>query len=485
MSFIRPGGVVGVALALAVWSLPAAAQAPGPDKPSEADDRGEPKAEPARAEEAPAPADAAPTPAAAPAPAKLAERPKNATPRITVRAYELGESAPALTTADAIEAQVGEVLAADKRFEFKSVVELLDHSDVAPRVLGQADLSVEDAEKSFGEMDLEKSKQLLKDAIMAYQKYLPQLAARGGGLLPLRDAWLKLAKARFFDGDNNGSRDALRYAFVLDPKVEFDKKRFPPQMKKTVIEAKLLFETLGPGKLVVDSDPPGATAYLNGVKLLKQTPTEPIDAQPGPNYISYERRGYAPFTAIFENNGGGEQASAVQSLARYPQNPLAPLDRARAQLDQGDKPPLVKDAAQALGVDLLLLIKTAKTAEGSKVTAYLYDARPDRILKRAEKTVPELDEPAAARELAGEVTSGVRLDGVWQPPAAPKKPSFWARFTEKSRDDLTRFRHWKGFWYVVGGVAGAVVVGAAVGIGVGVGPHHPTAGESIVLLGGN
>ena len=52
---------------------------------------------------------------------------------------------------------------------------------------------------------------------------------------------------------------------------------------------------------------------------------------------------------------------------------------------------------------------------------------------------------------------------------------------------MREFRHWKGFWYVIGGVAGADVIGAAVGIGVGVGGqrHGLSPGEQLVLIGGN
>jgi hypothetical protein len=412
-------------------------------------------------------------------------------PRLTLHVYEEEDAvAGAPSKSDAIDGALAELMDHDERVKWFKFYDLLEPPDVAARALGEADLALHDAEQSFAEMDLDKTKELLKNAILTYQQYLPQLAARGGGITPLRDAWIKLAKTRFFDGDQPGSRDALRYVFAVDPGMKtFDPKLFPPQMKKTVVEARLLFDTLGSGKLTVDSDPQGAIVYLNGIKLEKVTPTDAVDAQPGPNFISYRRRGYAPLTAIFEHNGGGDSATATQSLSRYPNNPLQPLDRARAQLDKTDTPPLLKDACDKLKVDMLMLVRTKATARpdgeaATLVSVYLYDARPDRVIKKVEKTVIEKDTVEAARALSQQVMDGVRFDGIWAPPPKPVKKSGWVMFKEKAKADLTKFYEWPGFWYVVGGVGGAIVLSVA--IGVGVSEHQrQLANESVILIGGN
>jgi len=412
-------------------------------------------------------------------------------PRLTVHVYEQEDAATgALSRVDEVEGALAGLMGADERLKFRRVGDLLEPPDEAPRALGEADIALVDAEAAFGEMDLDKCKELLKGAILTYQKFLPKLAARGGGITPLRDAWIKLAKVRFFDGDQAGSRDALRYVFVLDPKMTtFDKDLFPPQMKKTVVEARLLFDTLGTGKLIVDSDPQGATAYLNGVKLEQPTPTEPVEAQPGPNFISYERRGYAPLTAIFEHNGGGESATATQSMSHYPNNPLQPLKRARASLDQTDTPPLLKDACEKLQVDMLMLLRTATVHQPDgtpmvRVVAYLYDVRPDRVIKKVEKTVADEQVVETARALSQQVLDGVRFDGVWAPPPKPKKQSGWEKFSKKARQDFKDFYHWKGFWYVIGGVGGAIVISTVVGASVAA-HDRQLASEAVILIGGN
>jgi tetratricopeptide (TPR) repeat protein len=427
--------------------------------------------------------------------AQGAEAPR---PAITVHAYEESADPAAGAQADQIEARVGAALAGDARVAFSPALALLEPPDQATRSLGMADLDVADAEKAFAAMELDEAKKLLERAIATYQKNLPALADRKTRLKPLRDAWLKLAKTRFFDGNQEGARDALRYAFALDPAVGYSKALFPPTMKKTVVEAKLLFETLGPGKLAIDSDPPGATVLLDGVRLDKPTPTEVAEATPGPHYVTFVHRGFATVTALVENRGEGEASSAVQSLPRPERNPFGPFDRARAQLDKTEQPPHLKSAAEALGVELLILVRTDASPGGTtrRVSAYLYDARPDRVLKRIEKTAPVGEVPQAAGALVGPLLDEVRLDGVLPaaPPPPPRPPTWWARFSEHARADLVRFStntrtemvrfyHWKYFWYVVGGVAGAVVVSTAVGAGVAA-HNRQTADNTVVLLGG-
>src|SRR5581483_1288755 len=196
-----------------------------------------------------------------------------------------------------------------------------------------ADKALADAKQAYADMDLDKAKPLIETALKTYQKFMPDMAGRPDGIAPMRDGFVLLANVRFFEGNQDGARDALRYVFVLDGSVRYNKTLFPAQMKKLVVEARLLYETLGTGRLVIDSDPQGAIVWLNGIKLPDRTPTQPIDAPNGPNFISYGRRGYAPMTQAFEVNGGGEAAHPLASLSRDPNNPIGPIDRARAAID--------------------------------------------------------------------------------------------------------------------------------------------------------
>lgn len=402
-------------------------------------------------------------------------------PRLTIHSYDV-ELSPKM--ADEIEQTAASVYGSDARFGFVPFVDLLEKPAEVARLLGAADIEMLDAESAFTGMDFDKAKELLDSAVATYVRYLPRLAERANGITPLRDAWIGLAKVRFFAGDALAAKEALRYVMGLDPKVS--SKAFPPQMKKLVAEERLAAEALGIGPVTIDSDPVGATAYVQGRKLEKPTPSDPVDAPMGPMYVSYERRNYAPVTFVFEH-ASAEPATATQALPRYPNNPLAPINRARAKLDAGVVPDSLKDASKLLGVDLIVLTRAAQVREeGSapkwKLQAYLYDARKDAILRRTERVVAEEELAATTRLVARDVVNGIDARGDWNP-VVPPKPSRWAQFSEKSRNDADAFYRWKGFWYVIGGVA--VVAAVGIGVGVGVSAQQQTARNSLVLFGGN
>ena len=54
-------------------------------------------------------------------------------------------------------------------------------------------------------------------------------------------------------------------------------------------------------------------------------------------------------TQAFVVAGGGEESHALATLARYPKNPLAPIDRARAKIDDSPAPPSLQEACAQLG----------------------------------------------------------------------------------------------------------------------------------------
>ena len=421
------------------------------------------------------------------APPPAAEPPSPAVPpRVTLHVWE-PERANRFDPEESIESAMGEVLAADARLRFVPLAAILSPPEVAQKALADADKALADAKKAYDDMDLDTAKPLLETALKTYQRYLPELAARPDAIAPMRDGFIELANLRFFEGNEDGARDALRYVFALDGTVRWNKAIFPPQMKKLVVEARLLYETLGAGRLVIDSDPQGASVWLNGNKLPDHTPAQPIDAPNGPNFISYARRGYAPLTQAFVVAGGGEESHALATLSRYPHNPLAPLDRARATIDDSPTPPSLKEACAALGVDMVVVVRTSRAGERDDeqpqiLTAYLYDARPARIINRLEMKV-EGDLGATARVIARELFAGVRLDGVWEPPRGPKRPKWNQRLWSSVKQDWGRFRTWKGFWYVVGGVAGAAVVGTVAGAAAY--SNQRTIAADTILLGGH
>lgn len=453
---------------------PAAVAAPAPVKPAPPPPPPKQKAEKPKKEHA----QKAPPPPTEPPPPAVP-------PHVTLHVWE-PERSIRFEPEEAIEAAMGEVLAADPRLRFRTLDLILSPPDVADRALAEADKALADAKQAYADMDLDTAKSLLEAALKGYQKFLPALATRTDTVTPMRDGFVLLANVRFFEGNQDGAKDALRYVFALDGSVRWNKAMFPQQMKKLVVEARLLYETLGSGRLTIDSDPQGASVWLNGIKLPDKTPSQPVDAPNGPNFISYARRGWAPMTQAFVVDGSGADSRALATLSRYPHNPMAPIDQARAKIDDSPAPAALKEACAKLGVDMLVLVKTSRAGDKDDappeiLTGYLYDARPARIINRIEKKV-EGDLGATARVLTEELFHGVRLDGVWAPPKAPEKPKWHQRLWAGMKDDWGKFRHWKYFWYTVGGVAGAVVIGTVVGATV---SHQRSIAADTILLGGN
>lgn len=408
--------------------------------------------------------------------------PAGGQPIVTVHVFDDGVSGKVVSDTLAV---FDEVLGKDTLVRYRDLAELLDPIDEAKAAIADAGNMLKEAQQAFDQMDLETARTRAEGAIRIYERRLHQLGAEEGGVGRLRDAWIRLAAIRFFDGNNDGARDALRRVFVLDPKIEYSGKLFPPQMKKAVVESRLLFDALGSGKLNIESEPPGAMVFVNGA-VRGVSPMVIEDAPAGPDYVSLGRRGFAPMTVVVEVNGGGDEAKTEQTLTRFDNDPIGPLGAVKAELGKEEAPAAVLESASKLRVDLLVLVTVTREAGASHVAAYLYDQRTRRLLRQAQASGETSD---AGRQVAIELMNQVRLDGIYVPPPPPKVESVWERLTGRLASALHGWRDSKAFWPSVGAAAAVVVVGVAVGVGVGVGmrAQHAggglTPGEEIILLG--
>ncbi len=405
------------------------------------------------------------------------EAPVAEAPAVTVHVLEEGAGDKTRGTALAAFA---EALAKDTRVRYRDLVEILDPPEEGAAALADADQQLSDGQALFTQMDIENARAKIEAAIKQYELRLPELAARDGSVAKLRDAWIRRAAIQFFDGDHDGARDSLRRVFVLDPKTAWSPKVFPPQMKKAVVESRLLFEALGSGKLDVTTDPPGAEVYVNGAPR-GISPTTIDDAPAGPSYVSLRRRGWAPLMTVVEVSGAGDEARCDQTLTRFEGDPIGPLAEAVPQPGAVEAPAPVIAAAARLHVPLVVVVMASREAGVTHVAAWLYDARPKRLLRKVEASGETAE---AASKAAVDLLDHVRLDGVVEAPPAPKATPRWKVFDE-------RVAAWRGsryFWPTVGGAAAVVVaVGLGVGLGVGLssaqGPSGLTPGETVILLG--
>ncbi len=429
-------------------------------------------------EEAPPPAPATPAPEAA----KPEPAPSPATaglPRLTVHVYE-EENPPA---AAPVLAGFASVAGKDSRVAYRDLADQLDPPEERERALAAADADLAAAGAAFDQMDLENAKAKVDSALKTYERYLPALG-RDQRLSQIRDAWIRLASIRFFDGNNDAAKEALRHVFVFDPKVDYSPKLFPPQMKKPVIEGRLLFDALGTGKLTVTSEPPGATVYVNGIER-GPSPVTVEDAPSGPNYVTVKRRGFAPASLTVEVAGGGEEAKADLTLARYEDDPMVPLAEAREQVGADPPPPPMLAAMKKLKVEMLVAVRMLPAPGGNlTVAAALYDARSKHLLRKVEKSGPAAAAEETARKAAVELLDRVATDGTWAPPEQPKQPNPLLVLFDRIGSKLGEWRSSKYFWPSLAAAAGLVVIGTVVGVAVGVVHHQHEVEQQVILFGG-
>jgi PEGA domain len=368
-----------------------------------------------------------------------------------------------------LRAKVRSALADDAKLSVRSV-ELGVEPATGP--LDLADAATIQSSRMFDELDLDDARTDAVKAIAGYEEHLPQLVQRDGNAKRLRDAHMLLAKINFFASNPDAAKEALRRAFVLDPKLAYSPSVFPMQMKRVVIEARLLFDTLGAGVINVRSEPPDAEIWLNGMKLPHRTPSR-LDAEPGPNTVELRLPGYRAVRRSAEVVSSKGDPQIAITLERDD----SPESRARAAsvaIAEGRTPPDLDAIAGSLDVGALIFVHASMQANGTVLLiGGLHDAARGASDVRDERTANVTDLEASVDELVHALVA--RLE------APSPRVVVHVRHESGGASD---FRHSKYFWWTVG-AAGVVAVGVALGVGLGIAAHNAQVARETVLLGGN
>ena len=146
------------------------------------------------------------------------------------------------------------------------------------------------------------------------------------------------------------------------------------------------------------------------------------------------------------------------------------LKLARAEMGKAVAGPGIQGAAKLLGVDILCLARVVLNGSEAALTVACYDRRTRRVLGR----------PIVRKIDLGDVTVDVgtmmtELLAQMVPKPKPSKPRKVKRRKGPRRLLIgwRKFRKWKGFWYVWGGVGGLVLTGVVVGLAVGLTARQP------------
>ena len=322
------------------------------------------------------------------------------------------------------------------------------HGAVDPKTVEEAlersDPAVSEAERRLRELDLEGALDALYWAAEEYATYLPELVLRDGSAERLIQVHLLQTLAYFLSGDEQAAASALRRALVLDPSIDYDPERFPPQLEQLVKRVVHEARQEGRGKLRIAAGPVAPVVYVNG----REHGTTPIvvDELPaGTNLVHARLPGVKPLMATAEvsSRRRSKVSLSLEALPSKPEGPLAGTldDAGRERATQA-----LHQAARALEVDGLLLVVPRTTKLGVSLAAYVYDMRRGELVGRFEEALAG-DGAQAARKLGRDAVLGARWRPLLDPVAVTNEPPIW--------------KH-KYFWPTVGAAAGAVLVGVVV-----------------------
>jgi hypothetical protein len=365
--------------------------------------------------------------------------------------------------------QLEENLRHNQRISFKPAREILETGKDAEKAFAKAEKQVAAAKKKAFNLELEAAKKAAVDAVELYEQHFSGFLDGPFGFQPLEKALATLAAIAFQSGEMDLTRQALLKLLALKPNLKYDPKMFPDAMKETLLNLRLEMDELGTASIQVSTKPKAAVVYLNGNKL-GRSPLSAPKVKMGYHYLTFRRDGYKTTTKVVkvEPPTGpviNERLEKVSpKLFSHLRNALENLGGARAGSG-------VVGAGKVLGVEILILGRIVMRGNEATVSLFPYDLRSRRLLKGpVEETFDVNDLGSKPASMAKKVFSDVTLDGsvpkVKKKKKTKKESSFWKGVAKKWR----RFRNWKGFWYTVGGVAGAIVVGTAIGLAIGLAP---------------
>lgn len=269
----------------------------------------------------------------------------------------------------------------------------------------------------------------------------------------LANAMLGLGVALAQDGHLRDARTALQRLFVWRPQHQYDVAQFPADQIPLVEQVRAAVEQFGRGSLQIETEPPGAQAYVDG-RFVGVTPTTAFGLTVGDHFVTFKKQG-------FLRSGGRATVDArqqrlhAQELTRSEKYLLLQqaIAQARTELGAAKVPVPVADAGRVLFVHQIIFAELRRLPGPLlDVRAYLYDLRSGLRLSQVKLPLASRDQRAVAT-LARLLYANVSYDGTLQAPPEPPPPTA-ARTTGIHR------RWW--FWTAIG--AGAAVVATAIAV---------------------
>lgn len=393
-------------------------------------------------------------PAAAPAPAEKRRR-----TRVTV--FPTNNAQVPDASAVAVLRSLSEALRRNERLDMKDLdVRLSDFAQEVPS--DQVDLARQTFQK--GQEALERREHgaaipQLEDSIDQLAQVLPYVKKQ-----ELADAQLALALAQLRAGNRRASNTTLLRLMTWRPEYEPDPGQFPVDELRAALEAaRQAVARAEHSDLRVNSDPPGAQVFVDGV-FLGVTPAVASDLLVGEHYITYKKLGFKKALRIAQVSTRSK--SAVQAKLQRSEKFLLvkqAMDKVTEQLGGQQLDPVVDNLKETLYLDHGVFLRLApapgerKGAEPTLlVTVDLYDLRTRKLLSQKTAQLPpgiELD--SRVTQLATTLYADIDYEGGPKltedpvaPVVAPPKPLY------------------KRWWFVA--TMGALLAGSAAAVTAGV-----------------
>jgi len=361
--------------------------------------------------------------------------------------------------------QIEENLRHNINIDFKPAQEILEPKSAIEKQIEKAEELVKNVEKALFNLELEKAKEMIQEAVEIYEKNLHGFIEGPFGFQPLEKALTLQLSTAFQAGDKDLSRKALLKILAIKPKFEIDGKGLPEGLKDMLLNLRLEIDAMGTAPIQIETKPQAAVVYLNGKKI-GLTPVTSPEVKLGFHYVTFQRDGYKSTTKSVEVTPP-DKPTVTLSMTKLSEELFNHLIKALEGLGGATAGPGVQGAGKVLGVEILILGRITMRGNEATVNLFPYDLRNKRLLTEpVTEKVDVTDLGSKPSEVAKKAFEGVSFDG--KPPKekkVAKKPKKKRKSVWKSmKESWHGFRNWKGFWYTVGGVAGAVVIGTTVGL---------------------
>jgi len=359
------------------------------------------------------------------------------------------------------------VLELRKEIRFVPLSQLLEDPAAARKALKEAKTLTDKGKEQLANLEVEEGVKTIAEGVIAREALFHHIYNDPDELE--QHAWLlaDLAVAHYMAGDEEATRKSLLQAFLLHAKMEFDEKRFPPQMKEMFSESRFLADEMGTGDVYVETHPAGAAVRVNG-KLVGLSPVAAKGLGTGANLVTVALEGYKTSTQRVMVQGGGESSQVNIDMEPLEDSPMQGLQEGLSAANDGGPAPGLTRFSRSRKTPILFLADVGGEGDLVNLPIFAFDGRKKKLAGRVSGSISALDPAPECKDLINTLMGALSLGKVKKPVVA-KAPEGdpWYQGLTKS----------KWFWPAVGIAAGVVVVsGATVGIYYGTrgssGPDH-------------